>query len=138
VRTTLTRVSPHVHARSLVGRFLEHARAPAFRGDGSWELWRGSFDAMPRNFDARYELAFPVLDPSGRDLVLRALRAQLRDDVNAYELGADGHEEPRWAGGHDCQRLERARKDVESAADPAPAQDDDAALEACPSATGPT
>jgi polyphosphate kinase len=131
VRTTLTRVSPHVHARSLVGRFLEHARAAAFRGDGSWEVWCGSFDGMPRNFDARYELAFPVLDPAGRELVLRALRAQLRDDVNAYDLGADGTEEPRWMGSHDCQRLERARRD-ESAAERAPAQDEDAPLEPGP------
>jgi polyphosphate kinase len=127
--------APHVHARSLVGRFLEHARAAAFRGDGSWEVWCGSFDAMPRNFDARYELAFPVVEPAGRDLVLRALRAQLRDDVNAYELGADGSEEPRWAGSHDCQRLERARRDVESPADAALALDEEDGLEPRPSAT---
>jgi polyphosphate kinase len=106
VRTTLTQVAPAVHARSIVGRFLEHARVVAFRRGGAWEVWCGSFDAMPRNFDRRYELMFPVEDAKAKDLVLRELRSQLRDDVNAYELRADGSEERRWGGPHDCQRME--------------------------------
>ena len=48
VRTTLTKVTPAMHARSIVGRYLEHARVVAFRRDGSWEVWAGSFDAAPR------------------------------------------------------------------------------------------
>jgi polyphosphate kinase len=110
VRTTLTRVTPTVHARSVIGRFLEHARVVAFRCKGDWEVWCGSFDAMPRNFEGRYELMFPVEDPKAKDLVLRELRSQLRDDVNCYELRADGSEERRWAGSHDCQRLEGTAK----------------------------
>jgi polyphosphate kinase len=106
VRTTLTRVAPTVHARSIVGRFLEHARVVAFRCGGGWEVWCGSFDAMPRNFERRYELMFPVEDPRAKELILRELRSQLRDDVNSYELRADGTEERRWGGGHDCQRLD--------------------------------
>jgi polyphosphate kinase len=106
VRTTLTRLTPAVHARSIVGRFLEHARAVAFRGGGEWEVWCGSFDAMPRNFEQRHELMFPVEDRRAKEVVLRALRSQLRDDANAYELDADGSEHPRWGGHHDAQRLE--------------------------------
>jgi polyphosphate kinase len=103
VRTTLTRITPAVHARSLVGRFLEHARVAAFRRDGDWEVWAGSFDAMPRNFDRRYELTFPVMDPGAKRVVLAELFAQLEDDVNAFQLNADGSEEPRWGGQHDAQ-----------------------------------
>ncbi len=106
VRTTLTQVTPGVHARSIVGRFLEHARAVAFRRDGTWEVWCGSFDAMPRNFEHRYELMFPVEGSKAKELILRELRSQLRDDVNAYELRVDGSETARWGGSHDCQRLE--------------------------------
>jgi len=106
IRTTLTEISPAVHARSIIGRFLEHARVVAFRRDGGWEVWCGSFDAMPRNFERRYELMFPVVDPRAKDLILRELRAQLRDDVNSYELNADGTETQHWGGSHDCQRLE--------------------------------
>jgi hypothetical protein len=49
---------------------------------------------------------FPVEDAKAKDLVLRELRSQLRDDVNACELRADGSEERRWGGPHDCQRME--------------------------------
>jgi len=106
VRTTLTQISPAVRARSIVGRFLEHARVVAFRGQGEWEVWAGSFDAMPRNFERRYELMFPVEDPRAKRLVLQEIRSQLRDEVNAYELRADGTEVARRGNAHDCQRVE--------------------------------
>jgi polyphosphate kinase len=96
-----------VNARSVVGRFLEHARVIAFRRGGEWEVWCGSADGMPRSFERRFELMFPVADPRARDHVLRELRSQLQDDVNAFELGASGSEEPRWGGAHDCQRMPR-------------------------------
>lgn len=105
VRTTLPRITPSVRARSIVGRFLEHARAVAFRRGGAWEVWCGSSDAMPRNFDRRLELMFPVEEPQARELVLRELRSQVQDDVNAFELDASGAETPRWGGVHDCQRF---------------------------------
>ena len=104
VRTTLTQITPAVHARSLVGRFLEHARAVAFRRGGQWEVWAGSLDFMPRNFDRRYELFYPVLDPQARASVLNELKDQLADDVNAWELKADGTQAPLWGGHRDAQR----------------------------------
>jgi polyphosphate kinase len=60
---------------------------------------------MPRNFDRRFELMFPVEEPGARELVLRELRAQVQDDVNAFELSASGAETPCWGGVHDCQRM---------------------------------
>jgi polyphosphate kinase len=109
VRTTVTQIIPEVHARSLVGRFLEHARAAAFRRGGAWEVWAGSLDVMPRNFDRRYELYFPILDPRARDGVLAELQSQLADDVNAWELHADGTQTPRWGGAQDAQRADGHR-----------------------------
>ncbi len=64
----------------------------------AWEVWGGSLDAMPRNFDRRYELFFPILDPRAKAYVLAELRAQLDDDVNAWELHADGSQAPLWEG----------------------------------------
>jgi polyphosphate kinase len=107
IRTTLTRVTPAMHARSLVGRFLEHARVAAFRRHDDWEVWAGSFDAMPRNFDRRYELMFPLNAAGAKQTVLAELRAQIRDDVNAFELGVDGTQVPRWGGTLNAQRLDR-------------------------------
>ncbi len=106
VRTTLTEIAPGVHARSVVGRFLEHARVAAFRDGGRWAVYAGSLDAMPRNFDRRYELFFPVRACEGKASVLAELRAQLADDVNAFELAADGGQQARWAGSIDCQRAD--------------------------------
>jgi polyphosphate kinase len=124
VRTTVVRIDHGVRTRSIVGRFLEHARAVAFRRGGEWEVWAGSFDAMPRAFERRYELMFPMADPRARRMVLHELRAQLRDDVNAYELGVDGAEAPRRGGKHDCQhpehRLPRPPPLVAEPAEPDP------------------
>jgi len=116
VRTTLTQIHPSVHARSLVGRFLEHARAVAFRRSGQWEVWAGSLDFMPRNFDRRYELCYPILDPPARASVLSELEAQLADDVNSWELRADGTQAPLWGGKHDAQRPDHQRRELRAAA----------------------
>ncbi len=112
VRTTLTQIHPSVHARSLVGRFLEHARAVAFRRGGTWEVWAGSLDFMPRNFDRRYELFYPILDPRARATVLAELESQLADDVNAWELRADGTQAPVWGGRRDAQRADDHRREM--------------------------
>ena len=106
IRTTLTQVTPGMHARSLVGRFLEHARVAAFCRQGEWEVWAGSSDLMPRNFDGRYELLFPVRAEDAKRAVLTELEAQVRDDVNAFELEPDGSQLPRWNGTVDAQGLE--------------------------------
>jgi polyphosphate kinase len=49
-----------------VGRFLEHAQVAAFYQGGRWALYLTSADLMPRNFQNRFELLFPVLDKEGR------------------------------------------------------------------------
>ncbi len=110
VRTTLTEIAPGVHARSIVGRFLEHARVAAFSDGGRWAVYAGSLDAMPRNFDRRYELVFPVRAPDAKAVVLAELRAQLADDVNAFELAPDGGQEARWQGTIDSQRADDHRQ----------------------------
>jgi polyphosphate kinase len=109
-RTTLTEVAAGVHAKSLVGRFLEHARVAAFKNGGRWLVFAGSLDAMPRNFDRRYELFFPVKDPAARRMVLSELRAQVADDVNSFLLLDDGSEEARWGGSEDAQRADDHRR----------------------------
>jgi polyphosphate kinase len=135
VRTTLPRVSPAVRARSIVGRFLEHARVAAFRREGAWEVWCGSADGMPRNFDRRHELFFPVEDPRAREVVLRELRAEIQDDANAFVIDDQGHEEHHWGGVHDCQRIGQGPPSSAAAAPRPPAPQPDAAGDA-PGAAG--
>ena len=60
---------------------------------------------MPRNFEKRLELVFPILDKTVRTRVLKLLKAQLEDDVNAFILTAKGTEKALWGGTKDSQKL---------------------------------
>jgi hypothetical protein len=51
-----------------------------------------------------------VKDPAARKLVLDELRAQVADDVNAFDLMVDGAEEERWGGQRDAQRADDHRR----------------------------
>jgi polyphosphate kinase len=44
------------------------------------EVWAGSADWMPSNFERRIELLFPLLSMGLRRRVLAMLEAQLEDD----------------------------------------------------------
>ena len=79
----------NVHIRSIVGRFLEHARVYAF-GEDADTVYLSSADMMTRNTEHRVEIAYPVLDPSCRAMVRDYMSAQLRDNVKARELDACG------------------------------------------------
>lgn len=79
----------NVHVRSIVGRFLEHARVYAFGVDSDM-IYLSSADMMTRNTEHRVEIAFPVLDPTCRALVREYMGMQLRDNVKARSLTSDG------------------------------------------------
>lgn len=79
----------NVHVRSIVGRFLEHARVYAFGVDSDM-IYLSSADMMTRNTEHRVEIAFPVLDPTCRALVHKYMGMQLRDNVKARSLTSDG------------------------------------------------
>lgn len=79
----------NVHVRSIVGRFLEHARVYAFGVDSDM-IYLSSADMMTRNTEHRVEIAFPVLDPTCRAPVHEYMGMQLRDNVKARSLTSDG------------------------------------------------
>lgn len=79
----------NVHVRSIVGRFLEHARVYAFGVDSDM-IYLSSADMMTRNTEHRVEIAFPVLDPTCRALAHEYMGMQLRDNVKARSLTSDG------------------------------------------------
>lgn len=117
----------NVHVRSIVGRFLEHARVYAFGVDSDM-IYLSSADMMTRNTEHRVEIAFPVLDPTCRALVHEYMGMQLRDNVKARSLTSDGTWVPveRAEGEKPFNSqealLERAYRNAEAAeAKPAPA-----------------
>ena len=91
LRPGLPGVSENITVRSIIGRFLEHARIYYFRNGGREEVYLGSADLMPRNLNRRVEVLFPVKEPK---LISRLrdeiLEVYLADTVNAHELRADG------------------------------------------------
>src|SRR5919112_1203458 len=90
LRPGLQDVSENIRVVSLVGRFLEHARALAF-GEGEGErIYLGSADLMQRNLDRRVEQLFPLREQRHRDKIRCLLELQLSDTANAWELRPDG------------------------------------------------
>ena len=84
-------VSENIRVRSIVGRFLEHARIFYFENGGDPKVFLGSADWMPRNFYRRIEVSFPIEDPALRErIVTQILGVQLADNCKASVLSADG------------------------------------------------
>jgi polyphosphate kinase len=91
LRPEVPRVSENIRVTSIVGRFLEHARAYYFRNGGDEEILIGSADIMPRNLGGRVELLYPVREPRLRKAILEdILLEQLTDNQQAYRLAEDG------------------------------------------------
>jgi polyphosphate kinase len=84
-------LSENIRVKSIVGRFLEHARIYYFRHGGQDDILLGSADLMPRNLDRRVEVLFPVHSRPLRETILRdILQVHLRDTVQARCLLPDG------------------------------------------------
>jgi polyphosphate kinase len=90
LRPQVPGLSDRIRVRSIVDRYLEHARIFFFEAGGEKEILLASADWMPRNLDHRIEIAFPVLEPALKAAVLEILDVQLADTVKARSVGADG------------------------------------------------
>ncbi|WP_294556177.1 polyphosphate kinase 1 [uncultured Mailhella sp.] len=90
LRPGLPGVSENITVRSIVGRFLEHARVYWFRNDNNPCMFMGSADMMVRNLDRRIEVLTPVLDENIRRILTDVLRLQLADNMQAWELMGSG------------------------------------------------
>ncbi|MFC5848736.1 polyphosphate kinase 1 [Deinococcus petrolearius] len=86
-------LSEHIRVRSLLGRYLEHARVYAFGNGGSPEVYFGSADWMSRNLDRRVEVIAPVLEDRHRDAFLKILATEWTDQRGSWELRSDGEYE---------------------------------------------
>ncbi len=83
-------LSERIAVRSIVDRYLEHARVFYFANGGHEEVYLSSADWMRRNLDRRLELLFPVRDARIRRRLTGILRMFFRDNVKAWELLSDG------------------------------------------------
>ncbi len=90
LRPGIPGVSENIRVRSLVGRFLEHSRCYYFHNAGAEEVFCASADWMDRNLYRRIEVMFPILDPALKRRLIGDLDIYLADNLQAWELNADG------------------------------------------------
>ena len=84
------KVTENVTIRSIVGRYLEHARIYIFGSGEDKKVYISSADYMTRNTTRRVEVAAPVLDEQIKKRVLDIFALQLRDNVKARVMQPDG------------------------------------------------
>ncbi|HEU5049168.1 MAG TPA: polyphosphate kinase 1 [Gemmatimonadales bacterium] len=122
LRPGLPGVSERIRVISVVGRFLEHSRAFCFANGGALEVYIGSADWMPRNLDRRIEAVAPLGEASHRQAVLQAIELMWRDNLQAWDLRADGSYERREAApGEAPLAVQSALMESARRASPAPA-----------------
>ncbi len=83
-------VSENIEVRSIVDRFLEHARIFYFANGGHEEVYLSSADWMERNLVRRFETIFPVESPDLRSRLIHILHVYFADNVKAWILSPDG------------------------------------------------
>lgn len=91
LRPGLKDISENVRVFSVVDRFLEHSRILVFGEGNKEQVYLSSADWMPRNFERRVEVMFPVeAEPIRRRIVEEIIPTYLNDNRRARALNPDG------------------------------------------------
>ncbi|MEX2171244.1 MAG: polyphosphate kinase 1 [Pirellulales bacterium] len=91
LRPGLPGISETIRVRSIVDRFLEHSRIMIFGEGPKEQVFVGSADWMPRNFERRVEVAFPVESAELRSRITQEIMPiYLNDNQRSRQLRADG------------------------------------------------
>jgi len=79
----LTECKGNIIARSVVDRFLEHARVYGFCNGGNSLYFIGSADFVKNKMDKRIEVLVPILDADVKQEIQDILEIQLKDNTHA-------------------------------------------------------
>lgn len=83
-------LTENITIKSIVGRYLEHARVYIFGMGEDAKVYLGSADCMPRNMLRRVEVCAPVKDAALCKRLIEEFHLQFNDPVKARMRKADG------------------------------------------------
>lgn len=86
-------MSENIAVKSVIGRFLEHARILYFFDDGNERIFISTADWMVRNFDKRIEILYEIKHSKSKGFIKSILKINL-EDKTAWELIKNSYKKP--------------------------------------------
>ena len=91
LRPGIVGLSENITVKSIVGRYLEHARVYWFNHNGDERMYIGSADMMNRNLNGRIEVLTPIeSEKIRRNIMNDILRMQLNDTEQSWIMEPSG------------------------------------------------
>jgi polyphosphate kinase len=83
-------LSDNIRVRSVLGRYLEHARIFSFVNNGDPQVFIGSADMMHRNLDRRVEALVRLTDSGHLNYIDSLFALALSEETSAWWLDSTG------------------------------------------------